>query len=57
MVNVCAECKKNAIYLAETYDGQTIYLCEDHVRDWKVPRLKKLKAEVKKAQEAELPKK
>jgi hypothetical protein len=57
MVNVCAECKKPAIYLAQTYDGQTIYLCEDHVKDWKVPKLKKLKSEVRKSQKAEPPKK
>jgi len=57
MVNVCAECKKLAIYQAQTYDGQVIYLCEDHVRDWKVPKLKKLKAEVKKTQKTEPAKK
>jgi hypothetical protein len=57
MVNVCAECNKPAIYQAQTYDGQLIYLCEDHVKDWKVPKLRKLKAEVKKVQKPEPPKK
>ncbi|MEM4704345.1 MAG: hypothetical protein QXJ02_04680 [Candidatus Bathyarchaeia archaeon] len=48
MVNVCVECGKPAVYQAITYDGQSVYLCEMHVKEWKVPKLKKLKAELKK---------
>jgi hypothetical protein len=59
LVHVCIECKKPATNKAQTYDGQTIYLCDAHVKGWTVPKVKKIKAEAKQPQKTavELPKK
>ena len=43
LVRVCMECKQPAKYKAQTFDGQTIYLCEEHVKGWHVPKIAKLK--------------
>jgi len=39
---LCIECKKPAKFRVKTYDDQTLYLCEEHVKDWYVPKISKL---------------
>jgi len=44
MVKVCIECKQPARYKAQTFDGQTIYLCEEHVKKWRVAKTSELRS-------------
>jgi YHS domain-containing protein len=37
------ECKQQAKYKVQTYDGQTIYLCEEHIKSWHAPKIIKIK--------------
>jgi len=43
LARTCLDCHQPARYKVQTYDGQTLYLCEKHVKDWIVPKIKKLK--------------
>jgi len=41
LARTCLDCRQTARYKVQTYDGQTLYLCEKHVKDLIIPKIKK----------------